>query len=212
MGFNSQQLTLARGSFNRIANEIGSIEHIYSSTTDTLAEMQSAEYFPAFFGATSEDVKTSDLLLMIAVDGRASAIIDNVNPLELSQEAEIATVTDFLFSTNLEGPFISGDLPITLRISRSGNMIAIYFPETASTTTGTPGVIGVVDPLPIEFRPNVAMGMPALVLNEMTEVFGSVHIFPSGQIIIANGAAQNANFSIDSVGGVLDAVVTYHIN
>lgn len=120
MAFYKFGLNIGRGQVHDSATELNIATHTYKYESDTLATIASADYFPDYLGASSEEVKINDILIARGSDTVDTFTITAVAPLTIEPQAEA--------TGNVTGP-----------VSSTLNAVARYT-DTTGKVLGNSGI------------------------------------------------------------------------
>lgn len=85
MAFQKENVIYGRGKANNFGTPAGLIQHTYASANDTQATIAGASYFDDFLGATSEDVKVGDLIIVRdSVNTFKNYRVDTLSPMAVT--------------------------------------------------------------------------------------------------------------------------------
>lgn len=155
MAFETFNILIARGKMNRQATETSIITHYYLSAIDTLATIQGANYFPAFLGSTSENVKLGDQINIKGSDGTAVVELTALDPVTLLAAGGLTELTTVV-NTSWGGAFSTPE-PRDITIKKIGTLCVAHFADlTATADTSSP--INSTVAIPAAFRPSLTLG------------------------------------------------------
>jgi hypothetical protein len=208
MPYNSNDFMLGRGQYNCEGSPTAPAYHAYT-TTETLATVTAASYFPANFNFPEGCVIDNDLIWIHASDGRGFFTVTFASTVPLLS-ANITppnlAVTNSA-SLSFGGPF-SGPQTVAYNYVRNGTQITLTFEPISFAFTGA-SVITSSTNLPAALRPATAIHGSMNVINASVNAPGYMIVVETGQIIV--GTYQSLNqFTSGNVGWNRDPI-TYQL-
>lgn len=185
MAFNTFQVLINRGKANCQASETNIVNHTYVSTTDTMATITTAGYFPDYLNASSEEVKIGDQITIKASDDVQVYDITGVSPLTLTSSFSGLSVIGSTHSTTWGGAFSTPVSASDIGFRQVGSIVVAHFPEFFATAD-VAATINATSPLPVNLRPASNLDLVIEVTNAASEQRGIMTITTAGAMTVGS--------------------------